>query len=214
MQELLFLFGSAFIVGFSGAMMPGPVLTATISEVLKRGWTAGPLIVLGHAILEVAVLAAVVLGLGVWLEQEPVMATIGIAGGLALILMGAQMAATAKAAAEAAAHTEADPKTAIRGPIATGAITSVANPYFPLWWATVGLTYAGYALKQGFPGLVAFYSGHILSDLAWYTVVAVAVASGRRLCPPAVHRWLIVLCGLILIGLGMFFAGDALGKIM
>ena len=58
MASLWFLFWSAFLVGFSGAMMPGPVLTATISEVMKRGFKAGPLIVLGHALLEIVVLVA------------------------------------------------------------------------------------------------------------------------------------------------------------
>jgi len=126
--------------------MPGPVLTATISEVLKRGWIAGPLIVLGHAILEMAVLVAVVFGLGKWITLPLVMAIIGIGGGGILMIMGAHMAVTAKKAAEEAARTEADPSGALRGPILTGILTSASNPYFPLWWATVGLTYAAHAL--------------------------------------------------------------------
>ena len=140
------------------------------------------------------------------------MAALGVVGGLVLCVMGAQMALTAKAAAEEAARAEGSPGSALRGPVLTGILTSVSNPYFPLWWATIGLTYAAYALKSGLPGLVSFYTGHILADLVWYTLIAVAVASGRRLCSPTVHRWLIVVCGVILLGLGAFFAASGSGR--
>ena len=51
MFSLLTIVAGAFVVALSGAMAPGRVLTITISETLKRGFKAGPLIVLGHAIL-------------------------------------------------------------------------------------------------------------------------------------------------------------------
>jgi threonine/homoserine/homoserine lactone efflux protein len=46
------IFISAFLIGFSGAMMPGPMLGVTIDGSLKKEWIAGPLAVLGHGILE------------------------------------------------------------------------------------------------------------------------------------------------------------------
>jgi threonine/homoserine/homoserine lactone efflux protein len=42
-----------FSVGLTGAMAPGPMLFATIESSLKTGWSAGPKVVFGHAILEV-----------------------------------------------------------------------------------------------------------------------------------------------------------------
>jgi threonine/homoserine/homoserine lactone efflux protein len=210
MSNLLFLFGSAFVVGFSGAMMPGPVLTATISEVMKRGFKAGPLIVLGHAILEMCVLVGVVAGLGAWITRDAVMGFLGIGGGILLILMGAQMALTAKAAVREALASSGDAKAAVRGPMLTGILTSVSNPYWTIWWATIGLNYAALALQSGLVGLSSFYAGHILSDLTWYSLVAAAVASGRKICPAWLYQLLIVLCGLALVGLGGYFlAGGA-----
>ncbi len=43
--------------------MPGPLLTATISESSQRGFIAGPLLITGHAILELVLVIAFLLGL-------------------------------------------------------------------------------------------------------------------------------------------------------
>ena len=211
MQPLWFIFWSTFVITFSGALTPGPVLTATISEVMKRGFRAGPLIVLGHAILEMALLVAVLAGLAQWITREAVKGGLGLVGGGMLIAMGVQMALTAKKAVEEALGGKGDPATAIRGPVLTGILTSVSNPYWILWWASIGLTLVAAAMERGWPGLVSFYSGHILSDLAWYSLVSAAVASGRRICPPWVYRTLFILCGLALVGLGAFFFGSGAG---
>ena len=110
--------------------------------------------------------------------------------------------------------TQADPATAVKGPILTGILTSVSNPYWILWWATTGLYMAGLALQSGLPGLGSFYSGHILSDLVWYSIVAGAVSSGRRLCPPWLYHVLIVFCGLVLVGLGAYFFASGLARLV
>jgi threonine/homoserine/homoserine lactone efflux protein len=212
-SSLLFLFGTAFVIGLSGALAPGPVLTATIAETLKRGFWAGPLIVLGHALLELALLAALIAGLGEFLTKAIVMGWLGVVGGLLLAVLGVRMMATAKTSAMETLHAQRDERAAVRGPILTGILTSVSNPYWILWWATIGLNYAGLALKRGAAGLGAFYSGHILADLLWYSLVALAVASGRRICPQRVYIAVFLLCGLALAGLGGYFIGTNFGKL-
>ncbi len=205
MNMLLFLFWSSFVIGLSGAMMPGPVLTATVSEVMKRGFIAGPLIVLGHGLLEVGLLALLVTGLGDWLMLPITRAMLGYVGGALLLAMGLHMILTARrAAAEAQAKTESAPMP-LHGPVLAGVLTTLSNPYFYVWWGTIGMGYAAISLEHGRSGLVAFYSGHIVSDLAWYSLVAFGVASGRRVCPPRVYKTILHLCGLALIALGVWF---------
>ena len=63
------LFITAFLIGLSGAMMPGPLLTVTIAESIKRGFIAGPLIMLGHAVLEFSLIIALVAGLSAFLSK-------------------------------------------------------------------------------------------------------------------------------------------------
>jgi threonine/homoserine/homoserine lactone efflux protein len=81
-------------------------------------------------------------------------------------------------------------------------VTSVVNPYWFLWWATVGASYVLLALEKGVMGLVAFYSGHILSDLSWNSILALA---GTTLFKGRLHQALFLLCGLFLLGLGGYF---------
>jgi threonine/homoserine/homoserine lactone efflux protein len=214
MGQMLFLFWSAFVVALSGAMMPGPVLTATISEVMKRGFIAGPLIIVGHAILEISLLVAVVAGLGAWITRDLTMALLGVGGGVLLVAMGTQMALTAGKAADEAMRATADARAAVRGPVLTGILTSLANPYWTLWWATIGLNYAALALRSGIPGLASFYSGHILADLVWYSLIAAAVTTGRRICPRSVYVGLLVLCGLVLVGLGAYFLAAGAARLV
>ncbi len=237
-MELVAIFSTAFVVGLSGAMMPGPLLTLTIGESARRGFAAGPLVVLGHALLEGALVVALVLGLASLLGAPAVGRSIAVVGGVFLIYLGWGMARDAwlgrveldgscgrpahagsqppewgSRAGEAGGGVPGHPATRSPGllspgrmhPVLAGVLVSLSNPYWTLWWATVGLGYIVLSLKQGTAGLVSFFSGHILSDLAWYSLVAGAVAGGRRFLTPAVYRGILVCCGAFLIFLGGSF---------
>jgi len=82
--SLFLIFATAFVIGLSGAVMPGPVLAVCISESAKRGARAGPLLVLGHAIVELPLIVALAWGLSEVLEQSMVAGIIGVIGGLFL----------------------------------------------------------------------------------------------------------------------------------
>src|SRR4030065_277109 len=90
-------------------------------------------------------------------------------------------------------------------PVLAGILVSLSNPYWLLWWATVGSSYVVWAMGVGIVGLIAFYSGHILSDLSWYSLVSLLVASGRKIVRDKVYRGLLLACGIFLLGLGGYF---------
>jgi len=207
MDSLLAIFTGAFVVGLSGAMAPGPVLTVTISETLKRGFLAGPLIVLGHAMLEIVLLALVGAGLGPFFRHPTVSTLFLSAGGFVLLWMGGRMISSSKRVTEAAMN--ATGKDSPMGPVAAGIVLSITNPYWIIWWVTVGMGFVTQSLQFGIIGLFSFYLGHILSDLAWYSLVSLSVSAGRRLFPPTVYRVVFVLCGIALLGLGTLFLSKA-----
>lgn len=211
-MALLTLFLTAFLVGFSGAMMPGPVSTVTLAQSMRRGFWAGPLITAGHAVMEGLLVLALALGSGTLLRRPGIVAAIGCVGGLMLLWMGYGLIFQAwrrggQQALFAPDQAQKDyalpsPLAGQLAPVPAGIVTSVANPYWFLWWATVGASYVLLALEQGIVGLVAFYSGHILSDLSWNSLLALA---GTTLFRGRLCQALFLLCGLMLLGLGGYF---------
>lgn len=206
-MDITTLFTTAFLVGFSGAMMPGPLLTMTISESARRGFIAGPLIVLGHAILELLLILALIAGLSSLLASPVVTKIIAVLGGIVLIYFGSSMGwAAARRGSEINMDLDSNqtnPKS--MHPILAGIVISIANPYWIIWWATIGLAYVTIALNIGKLGLASFFTGHILADLVWYSVIAALVSGSRKFLTAKLYQHIILLCGLFLIGLGIYF---------
>lgn len=201
---LLIIFSTSFVVALSGALMPGPLLALTISQAVRRGFWAGPLLILGHAILEIAIVAALVLGLRQLRGEGIFPAVIGITGGIVLIIMGLGILARVR---HRMSMPTADPPVGGRNRqgVVIGVLGSAANPYFFVWWLTIGASYLLWSLKLGAWGIASFYTGHILADLGWYTLVAFVVATGRKVMSDVVYRWVFIICGLALVGLGGYF---------
>ncbi len=201
------LFFTSWLVGFSGAASPGPVSTLCLTEGARRGFWAGPRITMGHALIELAVVMLLALGLGPLLSQNGVAATIALFGGAFLLWMGwdlARGAWTGKLTLDMNARAEATGITRL-GSVSAGALISLSNPYWFLWWATVGAGYVVIALGFGVVGLLAFYVGHILADLTWNSLLAFFASSGRRVLPAAFFRWLLVAFGVLLIAFSVYF---------
>ena len=218
-MEIMVIFITAFVVGFSGAIMPGPLLAVTIGETIKQGFIAGPLIVLGHGILELILITALVLGLASFLTTPATILIVTLGGGLFLLYLGFSQVRSSwsnqlnlnfeKSKAlnknELEKKFSPDPLTTKVYPVWAGILVSLSNPYWSVWWITIGLSYITIALEQGFLGLVSFFSGHILSDFTWYCLIAGLVTKGQKYFPPRVYRGTMLICGLFIIGLGVYF---------
>ena len=196
------IFFSAFAVGFSGAIMPGPLFAVTIAEARRRGAWAGPLLIVGHAILEAFTVALLALGLVEFLKSDPMpVGLIGLAGGALLAWMGADMVR----AARKVSLQEGETRGTRMHPVVAGIVMSVSNPYWALWWLGIGSLYVTIGARFGALGIVVFFLGHILSDFVWYTFVSVAVARGRSIIPDRAFRWIITVCGAGLVFFGVWF---------
>ncbi len=212
------LFLTSWAIGFSGAVTPGPLLVACISQSARQGFRAGWYVVVGHVLLELLLVVLLSLGLGAVLVRQGVVVGVRVLGGLMLVWMAWGTAAPAlrnSIALPSPEHGGLDPRAAGARPRAgalepalAGVAATVGGPFWLLWWATVGLSYLTLAAPLGAPGIGAFYTGHIAADLVWYSAVAGAVAGGRRLLTPGVYRIVLVACGLCLAVLGLVFVGS------
>ncbi|MBE9547021.1 MAG: LysE family transporter [Proteobacteria bacterium] len=201
MEKLTAIFISSFVIAMSGAMMPGPVLTVTISESTRRGFMAGPMIVLGHGILEVSLLVLLVLGFADLINNPKFLGVVGIAGGIVLLWLSFGMLKGIRQL-----RLDLTPgKNAWGGPVIAGILTSLANPYWIIWWATIGLGYVIISMKFGFIGLAVFFTGHILADLMWYSIISLLVSRGKKYISAKIYRGVIGTCAVALIFFGIYF---------
>jgi threonine/homoserine/homoserine lactone efflux protein len=210
------IFVSSFIIGLSGALMPGPLLAVTIRHTTRQGFVAAPLLVLGHAILEAGLLCLLVFGLTEWLKGDAAVTVIALAGAAMLLRMAVGMARevrTLRFAGSGSQEGDAGPpaRTEEAGgsgplrPLLDGIVASASNPYWSLWWATIGLGYMVLSRGQGWVGLASFFAGHILADAAWYLFVGTAVAAGRGWFTDRVYRGVVGACAVFLAFFALSF---------
>jgi len=212
-MTLTTLFITAFIMGFSGAMMPGPLLTVNISESYRRGFIAGPLLILGHAILEVGLVIGLTLGLASILVLSQVKGSIAIIGGVVLLWMGWGMV---RDAWKGSLSLSMEDTSQVKGmhPVLAGIVVSVSNPYWILWWATIGLTYVTESITMGTLALIVFLVGHLLADLVWYSAISFTVVKGKKIFNDSAYRGIILICGLFLLGLAVYFLWSGQGFLL
>ena len=209
LSVLFQIFISSFLIALSGAMMPGPLLTATISESSRRGFMAGPLLIAGHGILEMTLVAALLMGLASFLQLPEVFAVTALTGSAILAWMAYLMFSSLSSLT---LSQQGDP---VRRNhlVFTGLFMSLANPYWIIWWATIGLGYIMYSWKFGLRGVAFFFTGHILADLAWYSLISAAVAGGRHFITDRLYRGLIAALAMFLVIFAGYFAYEGFMKL-
>ncbi len=198
-QETLGMLGLGFIIGLTGALAPGPTLIATINSSLAGGWSMGPRVTLGHAFVELLMVIVIITGLSVAVSAYSVI--IAAVGGVALVVFGAL---TIRGAWTANLSFSETPSVSPR-PFLAGILTSISNPYFWIWWFTVGSALLIGAYQGGLILAIAFILGHWGADLAWLTLVSASIYRGRFVLDETHYRWILGLCGLFLIGFGLYY---------
>jgi len=183
--------------------VPGPVLSVTISESAKGNFWAGPMIVSGHGVLEIALISLLATGFADYINNTKLLSIVGIVGGSYLFLLALSMLKNVKNMTMEIN----DERSAWGGPFIAGILTSIANPYWILWWATIGLGYVIVSMKFGLAGLVVFFIGHILADFSWYSMVSLIVSKGKSLISVRTYRGIIGACAVMLIFFGIVFGG-------
>jgi threonine/homoserine/homoserine lactone efflux protein len=200
------IFAFSFLISLGAVISPGPVSAAILSESPRRGWLVGPLVASGHALLELVFISLIGFGLSGWLKAPWVKPVIALGGGFVLLAMG--FGYIKSVLTGNVLLPQADRGTAERSLGALfglGLITTLSNPFWYAWWATVVPGYLSEVHAYEVVAIGAFYFGHISADFAWDTLLSTATAWGKKWLTPTRYRLLILITGGFLIYLGITF---------
>ena len=199
MQDF-FQFGIAVvIISASGVMSPGPLFVATIANGIKQGARAGLKIALGHTLIELPLVILIGLGilsLGV-VPQFRVL--IGILGALSIFGFAVlQIRSILK-------NDSMQPKSKY-GSFLTGILLTGLNPFFLIWWFTVGFKLISDALLLwSMSGILIMFGLHIWMDYAWLVLVSFLSSRGRTFLSNKRYKICTIGVNFVLIYFGISF---------
>lgn len=219
LSEFWLIFSFSFLVALTGAMSPGPLLTYTIIKSVKtskHGYLMGLWIVMGHAILEMGIIILLLFGFSFVLKNITVVRIIGVSGGLILMLFGASIIrdifngniSTDFLDSQDASNKnpESIENKGLENPIIGGIMVSMSNPYWWVWWATIGFAFMiqfNISFKK-WPNLLAFFLGHEAGDLIWYLIVSTLAFFGLRHMNPKAYYGILMFCAIFMILFGIY----------
>jgi len=179
---------SVILVSFAGAIAPGPILAVTIAKGFKSPW-AGFQIALAH----------IYFGLGQFLQIVTVQIILSILGGILIIWLGTRMFRARATIAYGSADLRYSAFT-------LGILTTIFNPMYLPWWATIGSMFVMKFRNFGLNGLIAFIFAMELPNLTWYpfaSMVTYKTSSSPR--GQKIKEWLFIICSILLICFGIWF---------
>ncbi len=184
------------VISASGVVAPGPLFATVVARGLDDP-RAGLKISMGHAIIEAPLILTIFLGLMAFLQDENVLAGIGLIGGAFLLYSGISMLRPQDDCAP-----KEDSK---HGSLVSGIVLTAANPYFLLWWATVGAALVGLAAAFGWWMVPLFAAVHLACDFGYLGLVAYSINRGRGLLKGKWLRALYAASGIFLILFASYF---------
>ncbi len=195
---LITFFLGVVTASLSGVLMPGPVTATTILMGARNRW-AGALIAVGHGVVEFPLMVVIVLGMKTILASETIKMVISLVGGVFLLAMAAQILRSLGTLEQRRASVS-------RGaPIVAGIALTAGNPYFLVWWATIGLGLATRAGELGMWAFVLFAVVHWLCDLVWLGALSWASFKGSTLLGERSLKVALGICSAALVVFGLMF---------
>ncbi len=187
-------------------MVPGPMFAVTLAKSYKSP-LAGPQISLGHAVIEVPLILLIYFGFAQFFQNNVVQLVLSILGGGMIIWLGISMF---RARAKVVHGGKDLPYSAFTA----GILTSALNPFFLVWWATIGSLLIMRFLDFGATGLIVFIVVHWLVDLLWLSFISVLVYRTRSLWGRKFQEGLFIACSLLLVGFGGWFVVSGLQSVV
>lgn len=200
MQEFFGFFAAVIVISASGVMAPGPLFAATIASGIKEGKLAGLKVAVGHTVVEFPLV--ILLGIGVLsLEILPQFRLIiGVLGALSIFAFaGLQLYSILKKQITVQ-------KESRYSPYLTGILLTGLNPFFLVWWFTIGFKLIADAfLMWSFFGILIMFGLHIWMDYAWLFFVSTLSSKGTKFLTNKEYKFCMIAINAALIYFGISF---------
>jgi threonine/homoserine/homoserine lactone efflux protein len=190
----------AVAISLSGVMAPGPVTSVVVGKGSESPH-AGALVAIGHGFVELPLMVAVFYGVDRLLEVPNTRAFIALVGGLFLLWMGLDMLRSLRRA-------PLQDTGSSHPPVVAGVLLSAGNPYFLVWWATVGAALIARSVRFGLGGFLAFALAHWGCDLLWDYGLSALSFKGGQLFGARFQRTILLISGACLVFFGGRFVVD------
>ncbi len=191
------------VISASGVMAPGPLFAANVSYGLREGTRSGIKMAIGHTIVEFPLV--ILLGVGVFsLEIFPEFRTvISIFGAITLFVFAIlQIKTVLQKKDNITLNMKQDP-------LVTGIVLSALNPFFVIWWLTIGFKLISDAmLIWAFSGILAVFFLHIWMDFAWLGGVSFLASKSSRILSSRNYKVFMMGLSLMLVYFGISFLID------
>jgi len=196
---------TVIVVTASGALAPGPLFFGLLTQGSKEGARAGFSCAVGHTLVELPLVLALSFGLLAAASQPAIKSVIGLVGGIGLICFGAlQIYDTLKNQAEFGDVPKS--RNLPASSLILGLALTGLNPYFILWWLTIGSVLIVQALAfAAITGVMIMYVAHVWMDYAYLTAIAHLGKRGRNVIGSRYYKLVLIVFGVILIYYGSMF---------
>jgi len=197
------------LVSASGALAPGPLFFAAISHGTRVGARSGLVFSIGHTLIEFTLVMILASGLLTVASEPAVKLLVGVAGGIVLLAFGAMQIR------DSFTSKFGEPKSggvASRNLLLIGLAFTGLNPFFIVWWLTVGAQLILMSLEfAALAGVVFMFVCHVWMDYAWLIVVAHFAKVGTNVVGFKWYRLIMAVFGAVLIYFGLAFLISSLG---
>jgi threonine/homoserine/homoserine lactone efflux protein len=180
----------------------------TLSQGVKSGTRSGLIFSVAHTLVEFSLVLLLALGL-LSVASEPVARlAVGVAGGVVLLVFGVLQI---RGSFVGKSDEEKAKRRASRSLFLIGLAFTGLNPYFIIWWLTIGANLILLALEfAGLAGVVFMYLCHVWVDYVWLTMLANFAKRGAKILKLKWYRVLMAVFGVVLIYFGISFLVDAI----
>lgn len=210
-MELLEFVVEVVAVSASGVLGPGPLFFTNIFYGMRQGSKAGLKISLGHTIIELPLIILLATGVFTLVESIRYDGMIGLVGGVGIIGFAAlQIAGVFR---KKNLQT-ASPITGEKGPFVAGIVLSAFNPFFLVWWFTVGLKLIADSATFGLAaGIAILFALHIWMDYAWLVGTAYLASKGSSILKLKYYRLMLLALAAVLMYYGAYFSLTSLDNL-